>query len=357
MEERRGGAGDLVTGFLFGAGASVAAGYPLASQMRNAVVQFVERLPETAATGSLRRWTADVIALMERHRAQTIDELAFTLRTEANGLTTLRAKGVLTALFLDLENRDRLDHYRRAMRGWIDWTQLRLPEDQDRISVPSRCFALTYDYDRVLEAALFEEFRISRQVKLELEDRFQRLLNNGLNTMRQKVVPIDVGRFTILKMHGMIGTMWERPGLAARLPIEDFGKAVISDELLAEFRRDSAAASPTMIAFPWELPDLHDEMRAFVQETDRAAAAFLRRARVLHVVGYSHHPLNAGRLDGLLANAQGLRVLSVIDPDEVSFRRAEEVVARLGLNCDVRWEESTWPPQGIHAPSGEEGGP
>ena len=60
---------------------------------------------------------------------RTVDELSHDLRQHDDGLLVLQAKGIMTALLLDLERTADLSVYRRAVRTMIDANDLALPPE------------------------------------------------------------------------------------------------------------------------------------------------------------------------------------------------------------------------------------
>jgi hypothetical protein len=167
----------------------------------------------------------------------------------------------------------------------------------------------------------------------ETELRVQRLLNSGASTMSERLFPIDATRFADLRMHGLVGTQLDdhdKESPVRGLALDDFGRAAISDSLLTAFdvRRNDLAS--TMIFFPWE-KHLPEHVKALIEGTNRAAAAFLSQVKEIRVVGYSMSEMNASRLDRLLQAASNCRVVSVWDPSEDVRKRVEATFARVGL--------------------------
>lgn len=207
-------AGSIKTGYILGAGASQSAGYPLARDMPTAIEAFTGRLAKRPDTVELRAWCEETVEMMARERCETVDELAFVLRQRNGGQAVLKAKAVITALFLDLERDADLGAYRRLARAMIDFTDLGLPADGE-MDVSTKAFCITYNYDRCFEAAIYQEVAASGRGRedgysdSDAEVRVQRLINSGLDTMRERYQPIDTTRFTLLKMHGLVGTLWD----------------------------------------------------------------------------------------------------------------------------------------------------
>lgn len=336
------------TGYIFGAGASFSAGYPLAKAVIPAITEFIPRLEQLRSCQNLRAWCLATLKLMTQHNCETVDELAFVLRESGGGQAVLQAKAVISALFFDLESRADLANYRRAVRAMIDFTQLSLPLD-GRITVPSRGFCITYNYDRCLERAIYDEVLAAGRSPShgyttgDVEVRVKRLLNSGLNTMRERLEPIDTSRFAVLKMHGTIGTLWEDRYLAGE-PLYDFGRVQVSDQMLAAFQRDHRRASPSMILFPWEANDAHDTMKRLIEETDRAARLMLADVEELKIVGYSFHAFNQGRLEALLSHARNCKIIDLYDPGEEPYLQLQSLSSRLALGAKVLFHRSSWNP-------------
>lgn len=320
----------------------------MARDMVAALQAFEERIRTRPGCNELGAWCRETIDLLARERCDTVDELAYKLRQHQKGTAVLRAKGVMTALFLDLEGEADLRPYRRAVRGMIDFEDLALP-DSGQMNVPSRAFCITYNYDRCLEAAIFQEVVASGRgaqqgySNSDLEVRVQRLVNSGLDTMRERIEAVDTTRFAVLKMHGIVGSVWDYDYPTGE-PLCDFGRAAINDRILAAFRRDHSRESPTLIVFPWEVNDPPPFATTFVQETNRAATAFFSSVVELNFVGYSFHPLNAPRLDALLTNSPRLRVIQVHDPSPRTKRTLDALVARLNLDVQVIHHDEGWQP-------------
>ena len=340
--------GPIKTGFIFGAGASLSAGYPLAKDIPPAIKEFIARLDQRHDCGVLRTWCDETLVLMEQEHYATLDELAFVLRERDGGRAILRAKAVMTALFFDLERQADLTAYRRAVRAMIDFADhLALPAD-GTMRVPSAAFCMTYNYDRCLEAAIYHEVRATGRSPEtgyfgNVEVGVQRLINSGCDTMKERYEPIDTSRFAVLKMHGLVGTFWEHEYPSGKA-LSDFGKVAISDELLLGFERDPPRASPTMIFFPWETKNASEWTRPLIMETGRAAKAFLSNVEELKIVGYSFHDLNRPRFESLIANARKCRVIDLYDPSEESWLRLKSLTTRLGLSAELLRHEDGWNP-------------
>ncbi len=338
----------IKTAAILGAGASLSAGYPLAKGVVAAIERLAERLQGRGDSAELQQWCGETQALMTTHGCSSIDELAFVLRNEDRGQAVLRAKAVMTALFLDLESEAGLTDYRRAVRGMIDLTDLALPEN-GQMRVPSSAFCISYNYDRCLEAAIYREVLAAGRTPSkgygtgQLEVRVQRLINSGCNTMKEQFETIDTSRFALLKMHGTIGTLWDHDYPSGK-PLCDFGKVTVNDELLAAFKRDDSRHSPAMIFFPWEIKSVSVAIRPLIEDTDRAAKALLADVEQLTVIGYSFHQFNSQRLEGLLANAKKCKVIDIYDPSAESHRRLGSLKESLGLRAKIVWHSDGWNP-------------
>jgi hypothetical protein len=161
--------------------------------------------------------------------------------------------------------------------------------------------------------------------------------------MRERYEPIDTTRFSILKMHGRIGTLRKHNRVGGK-PVCDFGKVPVSDDLLRAFQRDHWRESPTMIFFPWEASGAPDWTRALIEGTDRAAEAFLAGVEELKIVGYSFHDLNRPRFERLLAKARGCKVIDLYDPSEESWLRLQSLTRRLNIPAKPLWHKGGWQP-------------
>jgi hypothetical protein len=340
--------GPIKTGFIFGAGASLSAGYPLAKDIPAAIKDFVGRIQQRPECGALHEWCDETLVLMQQERCATLDELAFALRERDRGQAVLRAKAVMTALFLDLEKAANLASYRRAVRAMVDFTDLGLPPD-GAMDVPSSAFCMTYNYDRCLETAILKEVtesgrdRSKGYTASDIEVRLQRLINSGLDTMRERYEPIDTTRFALLKMHGIIGSLWDDHYPSGR-PLCDFGKIAVDDSLLHAFERDHHRKSPTMIFFPWELSDAADWARKLIEETDRAAVELLSGVEELKIAGYSFHDFNRPRFERLIRSAKRCKVIDLYDISEESWLRLKSLKTRLGLAAELLWHKDGWSP-------------
>jgi hypothetical protein len=263
--------------------------------------------------------------------SKTIDEFAFVMRTADSGRHVPIAKAVMSALFLHLERTADLGQYRRAVRSMIDFTDLALP-GTGPMSVPSTAFCLDYNYDRCLPAAIYlEVVAANRGRGAETESRVHRVLNSGLDTMKERLTTVDTSRFADLKMHGMVGTSVSELGDAdpvRGLILDEFGRHEATDDILNAVLAGGDEASKTMIFFPWEtrLPGL---VRKLIDETDRAARQYLDRVELIRAIGYSFHDHNAPRLNRLLAAASRCRVIEVYDPSLAAVNNAQSLAARM----------------------------
>jgi hypothetical protein len=114
----------MKTAYILGAGASLAAGYPLAGTMLDAFRVFTASLDGRPRCQKLKQACDEVVQRMVDTGSKTIDEFAYVMRSADGGRHVPIAKAVMSALFLHLERTADLAQYRRAVRTMIDFTDL-----------------------------------------------------------------------------------------------------------------------------------------------------------------------------------------------------------------------------------------
>ncbi|MFZ4779074.1 MAG: hypothetical protein ACOYM3_27230, partial [Terrimicrobiaceae bacterium] len=305
-----------LTVYIFGAGASVTAGYPTAAKFAGKLEQFLIRLsarPPEFKVDRLKKTISSTLEHLYQTGAQTIDELVGTLNdTEA----VENAKTATEALFLDIEhqlNPQMLRDYSNFLiRACLSPGNSKVA---DRLRPDVR--VLTFNYDRALEIAfaylsedVFSNNRIPhtdqhKSLKYSLKTHYH-ALNTGFHTGRG--YELKKGCFAYLKLHGSVGLKVPSsdPDIKHQQPFPVV--TVLDDQKL--WRENGEMKVPSLIVFPHEkaglpesssdrLPTFHD----YIAKIESDAVAVIQAAKEVHICGYSVCQPNWSRFEKIVSLA------------------------------------------------------
>lgn len=342
-----------LTVYIFGAGASVTAGYPTAAEFSCDIEQYFIRLssaPPERNVDRLKRTISSTIKHLEETGAETIDELVGTLNdTEA----VEDAKTATEAVFLDLENRltcQKLRDYSNFLvRACLSPGNAKV---EDRLRSDVR--VLTFNYDRALEIAYSllagqdiekiasSDSRINQIRKESLKSSY-----NSLNTGFQdghgiKVIP---GSFAYLKLHGSVGLKAQDAdyGFLHKQPFCDVGKIIDDDSL---WNNEGKLKVRSLIVFPHEKPSVvHGQselaFNGYVAKVESAASNIIRKARRIHICGYSVCNPEWSRFEEIIKHAPTDCIFVVHNTTTMPADRLEPLVYPRKVICiQERFSES-----------------
>ena len=319
-ELQRGNAGTKdsnprLTVYIFGAGASVSAGYPTAAKFAGELEQFRDRLSADPyqKVEKLKKTISSTIEHLKQTGAQTIDEMVGSLNdTEA----VEDAKTATEALFLDMElcltPKILCDYKNFLNRACLSPSSERI---EDRLRADVR--VLTFNYDRTLEIAFAllvnepssdSQSQISHVCNLGIKDLrpIYRMLNAGFQDGHG--FTLKPGRFAYLKLHGSVGLKAQN---------EDYNfvhkqpfcvGTVLDDTRLWNCEGKLKALS--LIVFPHEktadFPTGQSEraFEGYIGDVQLEAIDVIRRAHQIHICGYSVCNPEWSRFEEIVKHAQ-----------------------------------------------------
>ena len=326
-----------LTVYIFGAGASVSAGYPTAATFAGVLEQFRDRLSADPSrkVEKLKRTISSTLEHLKQTGAQTIDELVGTLNDPG---AVEDAKTATEALFLDLELRlapQKLRDYANFLvRGCLSPGTAKV---EDRLRADVR--VLTFNYDRTLEIAFalltketaagddLQELSTCALGVKDLRPHYGKLNTGFQNGHGFK---LSTGRFAFLKLHGSVGLKAQNEdyGFVHKQPFPV--GTVLDDDSLWDGKGNLRV--PSLIVFPHEKTGVFTSVQSkqafegYISEVESAAINVIGRARQVHICGYSVCNPEWSRFEEIVKHAQSDCQFTVHDKSLLPVSRLRPIV-------------------------------
>jgi hypothetical protein len=339
------------TVYILGAGCSRECGYPLAAEIRSMLSDFARKSLSSSNCGRIRQAVEQTAALMG-DKIDTIDELVRRIDQghydESSGFITgdaLNARDqvrheriesaiiAISAFFLHQEGKVA----RQGLRRYQEFLNELFPgADSAWPASTNSCHVLTFNYDRMFEAAFRERFNFDTQ-RLGFYGGLG--LNSGLDIYYNRQVKFSENRFSFLKLHGSVG-MWAVNDLNDvchhyGLPRVNEPQE-ISDEMFyqkngGEDKRRKRTAFP-LLFFPHQrqfvlAQDNGYHFSTYARAIWKRAEELVLNASQIRIIGYSFSGIDRKPFLDLLGKAKRCTRIVIQSPGN-----ADELCARLGSN-------------------------
>lgn len=356
--------------YVLGAGVSKPVGYPLGSELFDAIEDYVrgcgkcfDRFDHVRGWADLKAWleTNPNPMIVEAYRAKDIERL-FTLLdlavlSDRSGTVARDQQHYRGMLMWALEHYFAWRHSGdNGMSKGKEWDALRAFAEK----VSPGDVVITFNYDSAVERALISHGKWSPRNGYGFELAFQKSPND--------TTPVELPESPIVVLHLHGATGWYRrpwfapdyalpPGRGAALPLEAFGPAPTDTNISIDplFLRDIGlpyvdACLPTLpigsderhvVIHPSFLKDYENDESNTNALVDlwRKAADALRTAERTYIVGYSLPKADSASLTLLLTNCREGSV-RVVNPDGgTKLRLAELFRSPGGLGAALTFEE------------------
>jgi hypothetical protein len=325
------------TVIVMGAGCSFAYGFPLAHQTLDHLQRFARELEGSTQHTQVRTCVLETIDLFQRYREKnraikTLDQLVDAIHgasraterdqtaDERADRCVNRAKIAEAALFIWCEKaaiQRGLDGYRKLL-NWI------FGKGSGRDYHPGEMGAdyavFSFNYDRLFELAFQRRFRLPNLAFYGPD-----IMNSGLYVLGNRLQPIPLDRFALLKLHGSVSFRTDEfmdlrhEGHPPQIDGEDnYGDSRFFAE---SDSRGHSRMHPPLIVFPHEQPFLKDypngrfAHREYTPHVAAAARKFAARATELWIVGYSCPSEDCDEIRDMLDAATGCKRILVRDPN------------------------------------------
>lgn len=326
-------------------------GYPLAKDFLDALKQYQAALERRTNCERLKQCLTNTIALIEKHRAPTIDQLVRWIEDEVTHqkqtLSSIQAtergqldqkawdkirdaKIVTVALFLEREAaawQSVLSNYDAFLT--IIFNGNRNP---DALQSTSDC-VLSFNYDRLFEMAFTDYFKLDAHA-----DRYAKnWLNTGLNFLHNQASDFAADQFCFLKLHGTAAMQVAEQHGQTRYGMNPLRKSewFVDDNFFWPTERKAPKENPEpLIVFPHEKERAREMNTAFnfdnyIRTTWDQAGKVIEDAEQIWAIGYSFDPTDRKSILELLRKNKASCKIVVQNPEaekicsELKFRYSD----------------------------------
>jgi hypothetical protein len=302
--------------YILGAGCSERYGYPLAKDFLDALKQHQAVLQRRENCERLKQCLTNTVALMEKHRAPTIDRLVRWIDEDelprqkqplhwSQGIECAQleqkaddkireAKIVTVAPFLERE----ASAWQTELSSYDEFLHIIFNGNRnpDALQLTSDC-VLSFNYDRLFEMAFTDYFKLDAHQNCYAKS----WLNAGLDFLQNQASDFAPDQFCFLKLHGTAAMQVAEQHGQKKYGMNALRKAewIIDDNF---FWPSERKASPVphenpepLIVFPHEKERAREGNTAFnfdeyIRTTWTQAAKVIEDAEQIWAIGYSFDP-------------------------------------------------------------------